>query len=592
MSNSENINYSIKLTTDQSDSFTELRIFDGRNQLKSNGIHSLETFLPKGFYTVEAELNGKTTRKLIKHDSDQVVKIDLPERFSSIPVEGMKSSDRVYVNAASEISKRITFELQIDSNDDSGKVFIFLRYPRKSLYEEIGKTKHFDGYYLLNHKKEKVVDLNSDSSVIGDSGYLAFSAKIQVGQYYLCYDQGKYRLKFPIYVFQSWQTQFFLTVRESPISSSCRVLMNKYSFQADSRDAKAIDSVFNMIQNENYQLKKEVRERLVYGKWENPIMGLLWIHLYFNSESNENDYLFNQVWRNLSYKILGDSNSPDVKALELMKILHEGEEVSKDLKFNHPPMFLTALKNVINVSPNYPWIIPEGSEIDLIAAHLPAHSGCVSFQTPYAIEESNFSKRKLSGNRSIANLFNVSVSTDENLKRATDVSLLASAMDTIQYRKKHNYPLSIKHIAEDLNLPPSTIERQIGGFINELTGSSQLENKTMNWIEKIMDKDISETSTVKLLTSIDGLEHNYLEYFKIDNVISGLLESNIQLNKAARIKELLNDSNTDSSSLTKQERKVAELTIAGLTVEQIATELKVQRKTVRKYRREILRKLS
>src|SRR5690606_23882175 len=142
--------------------------------------------------------------------------------------------------------------------------------------------------------------------------WIAFNKTLPDGIYYLIYS-GKEPRQLPVYVFNNWHTQFFMTIGEEPQFGSIRTFLSPYrGLQQDNDDNRYIDTMLDMLQNNDYSLKEDTIKIAAYGKFESPMLGLLCSYIYLKSENSKKDDLFSIISNNIQHVILKDNeDAPD-----------------------------------------------------------------------------------------------------------------------------------------------------------------------------------------------------------------------------------------------------------------------------------------
>lgn len=199
-----------------------------------NKIHSAESptislSLARGLYQVRIDSAGYYQEEYIKITQPQNFCIEM-DRYSSIPAHPFKSTHEYYHKPAEQYSKETTYKKE-DNKKPNFLLFI-ANYDRQLVGSSLPVASDFS---FFNDQRTVDIDLNSDNSHINNNdGLLLFSGHFVTGLYFFSYRSDKEVRIFPIYIFDNYQTQFFLRFTSSPDFSSCRIFFSeKMQFDAD-----------------------------------------------------------------------------------------------------------------------------------------------------------------------------------------------------------------------------------------------------------------------------------------------------------------------------------------------------------------------
>lgn len=372
---------------------TKIWIFTSLGKVVERPDINLDTFqreyiLETGHYIIRVEVNGQIHDNpiIVNRDTECSVGIEVsgivlktPPIYSSAPLnveQYQNSSYHYYTAAAEEISKNK--KENIFQKNSSG-LFIFLRFPSKEYFNEKLKSKaYWKRFSLLDEKGEIVVKFpqycitdNNDGTGNQDSGYLGFSESLPSGAYYLKYTDGKFSRIIPLYVYQNWHTQFFMTLALKPLFGSIRIFISKSSaFDPNEKSNLYTDICLDKLQNNDYTIDDHLLKNIAYRKFESPMLGILGAYLYLSSKETKDDNLFSIIVRNLKDDILRDNDeSPDIWALNLLSYSHFGKTISgsEQVNINGTPLLRVAFDAMRKWAVKYPWIIPLESLNDYIS---------------------------------------------------------------------------------------------------------------------------------------------------------------------------------------------------------------------------------
>ncbi len=386
-------NTSIWIFSDKKETIVNPRVNSGR-------IDAFEKkyLLPGGTYIVRVVIEGRCKDNTVLLDSDKLCglgvqgdsidqKLEAPAMYSSalLPRFGddsfnilYESSHEYYTDSAVNISTLSLVRMQ-PSLLNSG-LFIFLRYPTMELYKNKYKsTPYWEKFCIADNAGKTIVQFpencikDDDKSFWNhtpNSGYIGLAVNMAPGMYFLKYF-GKDKRTVPIYVYENWYTQFFMTVADGPLFGTIRIFLSKQmKFDPYDEVHRYIDICLAKIQNRDFTLDDQLLENVARKKYDSPMLGLLAAYIYLSGkDASEND-TFKAIIKNLQEKILTNSSeSPDLWALNLLSYQHFGKTINEKEKpfIDGTPMLRIAFDAIRNTARKSPWLIPENSLNDLIA---------------------------------------------------------------------------------------------------------------------------------------------------------------------------------------------------------------------------------
>lgn len=349
---------------------------------EKNYLYEREYELPSTEYIVRIENNGQIRDNRINLDKNLVVtvgeqyttltKLELPLLYSSAPMSGpiqYASSDWAYVDAAERISgNRLSLD---DMRNNNSGIFFFFRYPSVSLYRnDFSQKQYWHRFQLLDDEGNVVLQFPKHCEVSEREGYLGVCLALKSGNYYLQYKKRNHARMVPIYVYENWYTQFFMTLADEPLFGSIRYFINRNS-NFDSADYRNsyVDICLDKLQNNDFTIDPNLLRNISYGKFESPMLGLVGAFLYFSSKESKDDNLFNLILHNLQTRILhNEGDSPDIMALKILAMEHSGNKVriDKTPHYSRTPTLRIALDTIRRNANKFPWLVNEGSITDYI----------------------------------------------------------------------------------------------------------------------------------------------------------------------------------------------------------------------------------
>jgi hypothetical protein len=309
----------------------------------------------------QIQLRGPEARALIKS-------------FSATPLATNFATGGQYVVASSRWSRVSTRPLLGKASKAS--LFIFVRAVSPSKYKEGAGL--FDGMELIN-SSGKVVSAFAPREIKSDlsQGWAALNARAPQGTYILRF-KGSPNRDVPICLFAGWQTQVFLMFHGAPLFETMKIFVERPGFRPQDREMRICDLALNGLQNHQDLLDERDLNVLLYGKFHNPMLGLVGAHILF--QKPELSPRIEIVLRNLD-RLLPES--ADVAALVRLAQL-KGMPIrlhKKEIEFNEPPMLRMSLEIIVEASAVTPAAIQPDSPIPIVVTRLYADSPWTSWET-------------------------------------------------------------------------------------------------------------------------------------------------------------------------------------------------------------------
>ncbi|MCX6312082.1 MAG: hypothetical protein NT084_10665 [Bacteroidetes bacterium] len=390
-------------------------VFDARNnQVHSSSVAEIiECSLKKGLYTVRVQLNGKINDTIISlsQDTNLVLRIppygkewenariiDLPKQYSSALFkdtyhESYESTHEYYTGPAVNFSQTST---STSYKNDRCTLFIFLRFPTRELFHTLESKweKTFNKYFQLLREDGTLLFDFSDTNNVKinlDDGWMAFNVVLNSGLYFLNY-VGKDPRQVPIYIYENWHTQLFLTIGATPLFGTLRIfLSNERRFNPDDTNNKYIDIFLDKIQNKSLELEDELIQFSANNKFESPMLALLCAYIYLRGANTKHDYLIGMMLYNLNNLILKNSAaSPDLRALEILASKHFSDKRFSKKPILGTPMFRLGFEVIRKASVDSPKLIKKYSLNDYLSEYLYYDSPYTTFKpVPKMVGEFN-----------------------------------------------------------------------------------------------------------------------------------------------------------------------------------------------------------
>lgn len=485
-----------------------------------------EYLLASGNYIVRIEVGNQLSDSNVILNSDKTCSVGMdssagwqvlsvPKLYSSALLKNSmiyETSHEYYSVAAVAVSCMNTFKPNLEPFPNTG-LFLFLRYPSKKIYEEIGLGKtYWQRFRLFDaDRNQEVVQLpfhcitddnKFEWNIDSQCGYIGFSADLASGFYFLVYsgENGEDR-SIPIYIYQGWYTQLFLTVSSEPLFGSLRIFISKKKcFDPAEKYHVYTDICLCKLQNNDYSLDKNLIRHITTGKFDFPMLGLLGAYMYFKNKKTYDDTSFELIALFLRQHILQNSDSADIVALNILSYRQLGRFVGEKTlitrkQMHGTPMLRIAYDIICENASEYSWLVEKDSLNDYIVDYRMLDSSFNTITGPFAnvliryllgingttsgsvipnplhfayyhnvegfwIEDALSSKKEHLGDEDIFDYESI-LSKSDSLKNS--FTHLEQAI--INLLVEHEKGLSIKKIAHILKVPQTTVVRVLQGSL-------------------------------------------------------------------------------------------------------------------------------
>lgn len=300
--------------------FVFLELFDGDGKLVAGNYKSISEQLARGLYQLNIYSNEKLETQTIRLDKDFSGNFMNTGSYSSISGYFLESSHEYYTETSKYWSDHFTLDEK--KYDDGSSVFVFFRYPDREIRDRQRNVADSMGwrFSLLDKERNLLFRLNENHiKEDKDFGWMAFHAPLKSGIYYLVYN-GPVKREIPLFVFENWQTQFFLTFKRTPIFPTARILFRKPNspFEIFEKDNMETDKLLRNMQNAIHHVPKPLLESTASGDWQNPMLAIVVCYVYLLSSEVEHNHLIKKILEDLKLRISNASECPDIKAIELL----------------------------------------------------------------------------------------------------------------------------------------------------------------------------------------------------------------------------------------------------------------------------------
>ncbi|MCA1565897.1 MAG: hypothetical protein LC803_09720 [Acidobacteria bacterium] len=375
----------LNLEVETADESAEVFIIDGRFTVVARGIGLRNTFsLSPGIYTVKVRVGFESREEhvvlLNKSEKVQFSRIHFP---SPAPLADTGKTHEYHIDAAASESKRVHV------NKGSGSsIFVFVRDwtpQEKSAARGKPNSKPQRGLKLLDAQGKVLVDLERESlsDKKGDP-WAACNVQLNPGIYRLALELASGDLiEQTIVASKGWQTQVFLLQRSyGENCSDCRadllgasILLSKSGFNPDDPHKRLVEAARLGLVNTRQVLPGDAINRILNGKFENPMLGIFGAHLLLADKQIKLDVL-SIVVANLR-RLLGENQHPDVEALA-----HRLGTSKTSYIFEHPPMLRRSWWQIVEATIDKQGLVPLNSMAARCAERIWGEEPWLQWMTP------------------------------------------------------------------------------------------------------------------------------------------------------------------------------------------------------------------
>lgn len=374
----------IRLDVETQDETADIYVIDSYFRVVGRGRGTRKTFQMKpGIYTVKVRVGFESYEKdVVLKDKSEKATFDAVEFPSAIPLIETARTHEYHTDAAERESRKIHLK-----KGEGSWIFVFARdwKPLDSERKLETTSLPHKGLKLKGMEDEVIIDFETNEKVVSDKSIDAWTAcniEVEPGQYRLSVEiePGK-TIEQIIVACRGWQTQVFLLQKnyDNKKTTEARradltntgILMsrgrvddqhpltligefngqNQKMFDSQDPKMKLLDLARIGLANNRQILPDEVIDRILGGKFENPMLGILGAHLLLNGKKTRLG-LLKIVVKNLR-RILGEGTHPDVEALALRV---ENKKAKYDFKL--PPMLRQSWIQVVKSTVDNPNLIP------------------------------------------------------------------------------------------------------------------------------------------------------------------------------------------------------------------------------------------
>ncbi|MBD8081311.1 hypothetical protein [Chryseobacterium caseinilyticum] len=335
--------------------FVFLELFDGDGKLVAGNYSNISEQLARGLYQLNIYSNEKLETETIRLDKDYSGNYTNQGSYSSISGYFLASSHEYYTETSKYWSDHFTSDEK--KYEEGSSVFIFFRYPDRDIRDQQKNVADSMGwrFSILDKERNLLFRLNENNiKEDKDFGWLAFHAPLASGIYYLVYN-GPMKREIPLYVFEDWQTQFFLTFKRTPIFPTARILFRKpnSAFGTFEKDNMEVDKLLRNMQNAIYHVPEQLLNRMASDDWQNPMLAIVVCYVYLMSSDVESNNSIKKVLENLKRRISNASDCPDIKAIELLAAVRFEKKIP-EMILDEPCMLKVGFKTFLEQAARNP----------------------------------------------------------------------------------------------------------------------------------------------------------------------------------------------------------------------------------------------
>lgn len=404
MSNSD-----VLLTVRAGDEASEIYVVDGTFRVIARGVRSVETRVPPGIYRAKTRVGEYQREKLFTVDAaDQphkIVQIEPPEWTSPIPLEGTSTTHEYHqaaiAHAQAALANTATEARAARQIGHGASLVLFLRDPSKDYFgfnqdDLAAYAESFRGFVLRDWGGRFSYPLEQIGALHADEGYLIVVAEVDPGAYVLVAPaRANQALCIPLVVSPDWSLQVYVSMDETRGKATRRkanlddaaIVFDRQgnTFSPWREDLKLLETARHALARGHNILDESSMRELLYGKFENPMMGLIAAHLLLLGRQPDLK-LADMVVGNTAQLIGADY--PDLCALrwklESLKAGSLSAEAARTIleKVRLPPMLRLSWDYLVEASRTFPFAMPFNEAPYHLASHVVSSSTWLSWVMP------------------------------------------------------------------------------------------------------------------------------------------------------------------------------------------------------------------
>lgn len=329
----------------------------------SNGNLSVDVF--PGIYVLKSRMGREVAKKLVEVDGSQ------PELYLDAPANNWKSSMPLNSEKTEFFDKRVNFitdlvKLPPIKIGEGSSLFIFAT-GKGTNADSLGNVRleSVDGDVLFQFK-----DLAENQVMVElRKFYAGITLELSPGPYCLISEWEGMQTAMMVYLYPNWQTRLFAENCENGMQlSELSITMDRprMGYDPNRRDLRTTALALEAMRNVEAKMPESDQEEvMLILKFENPMLGLYWLHLA-QKMSSLNHELVAMVLENMQSMI---PFHPDLVAAWLGFRQRFAPDFLPSLSaafqdqfhsFSHPPMLMGSYRILVEASMANPaWIEPD-----------------------------------------------------------------------------------------------------------------------------------------------------------------------------------------------------------------------------------------
>jgi hypothetical protein len=184
----------------------------------------LELQLPKGVYLLKMEFMDYYQEQYLSIEKDELLFLDLNYPITT-PVMAFKTTHEYFSGPAEQYSTVCSHQPEQNKRPDF--LLFVARYDRDMQFggtpsDWVGNFRFYD----ISHTVD--IQLDKTNSMIEEwAGCFCFSSSFAPGLYFLEYKEGENKRIFPVYIYEHYQTQYFIRYNQGPDFANARVFFTR-----------------------------------------------------------------------------------------------------------------------------------------------------------------------------------------------------------------------------------------------------------------------------------------------------------------------------------------------------------------------------
>ena len=248
MLSSEN-KYQVTISFKQNIEGIFLTLIDGTLETVYSGTDQfLHLTLPEGIYKLRAKFIDYTQEYALIIDENKDIYLDF-DYPSVAPILSFKTTHE-YFHGNSEYFSHHSTNQKVQ--EPSNFLFFAAKYDKDSNKDVIMENLLPD-YSIINSENETLYPFNTETAKYdNDFGWLAFSDKLSNGLYFLKWNTESDGRIFPFYIFDEYQTQFFIRYSQTADFDNCFFFYTqRMSFRFDAEEYLLLDKILFAFKDYN-----------------------------------------------------------------------------------------------------------------------------------------------------------------------------------------------------------------------------------------------------------------------------------------------------------------------------------------------------